>query len=166
MGLTQVHCTATRHPPAVPREALPEGIEFTHVAFAVYSSIELADGRKVPGHATYNLYQSDDRPNTSSLKQDYPFNSQFQNCTEFVLDVVNAAVYQTSDRQEIKMNEEAYFQPESVRIDGLTLLFATLFKPDITTSDHEGSVRTATFDSMARYMESQSLADEVFVVRE
>ena len=51
---------------------LPDGIEFTHVAFAVYSQITLDDGRRVPGYAMYNLYQSDERPNSSFLRQDYP----------------------------------------------------------------------------------------------
>ena len=51
---------------------LPDGMEFTHVAFAVYSKITTTDGRILPGYAMYNLYQDDDKPNTSALFQDYP----------------------------------------------------------------------------------------------
>jgi len=51
---------------------LPEGMHFTHVAFAVYSEITTADGRKVPGYAIYNLYQEDKHPDVSKLVQDYP----------------------------------------------------------------------------------------------
>lgn len=196
------------------RASLPEGIEFTHVGFAVYSSIRLADGRTVPGYAMYNLYQDSETQNSSYLKQDYPldyyaavyvleagvvipipdmqrrllavifsdtyaelhnprysaisnpFTSDLQNCTEFVLDVINAAVYQTDDVRLIKANEAAYFAPQPVEVDGLSLFFASMFTPDIALSDHEGPVRTATFWSVARYMQQHGLADEVFVVGE
>lgn len=55
-----------------PASELPEGMHFTHVAFAVYSEITTTDGRKVPGYAIYNLYQQNDRPDVSDLVQDYP----------------------------------------------------------------------------------------------
>lgn len=55
-----------------PASELPEGMHFTHVAFAVYSEITTTDGRKLPGYAIYNLYQQNDRPDVSTLVQDYP----------------------------------------------------------------------------------------------
>lgn len=55
-----------------PPSELPEGMHFTHAAFAVYSEITTSDGRKVPGYAIYNLYQNSQQPDTSSLVQDYP----------------------------------------------------------------------------------------------
>ncbi len=55
-----------------PLSEMPEGMYFTHVAFAVYSNITLADGSNVPGYAIYILYQKNDRPNLSDLVQDYP----------------------------------------------------------------------------------------------
>jgi len=56
----------------VPQKDLPEGIHFTHTAFAVYSDITTADGRHVPGYAIYNLYQRTKEPNISDLVQDFP----------------------------------------------------------------------------------------------
>ena len=191
---------------------LPDGIEFTHVAFAVYSQITLDDGRRVPGYAMYNLYQSDERPNSSFLRQDYPldyyaavqrlkagiiipkpalqerllkvifsdtyqelhnphysavanpFNQQYQNCTEFVLDVINAAIYETSDHRQIKANIEAYFVPQPLAVSPFKLFLGSIFVPDITTSDHPGPVATATFWSIARYMQGHDIADEVLTV--
>jgi hypothetical protein len=55
-----------------PASELPEGMHFTHVSFAVYSQITTADGRKLPGYAIYNEYQSNQQPDTSSLVQDFP----------------------------------------------------------------------------------------------
>ncbi|MDR3089929.1 MAG: DUF2145 domain-containing protein [Desulfobulbaceae bacterium] len=56
----------------VPRKKMPEGIRFTHTAFAVYSQITTADGRKIPGYAIYNLYQRNKEPDVSDLIVDYP----------------------------------------------------------------------------------------------
>lgn len=55
-----------------PRNELPEGISFTHTAFAVYSRITTADGRKIPGYAIYNLYQRAGAPDRSDLIRDFP----------------------------------------------------------------------------------------------
>jgi len=54
-----------------PRDQLPEGIRYTHVAYAVYSRVRLADGRTVPGYTFYNLYQRADQPDVSDLVSDY-----------------------------------------------------------------------------------------------
>ncbi len=56
-----------------PISELPPGVRYTHVAFAVYSNIELQDGSRQPGYAIYNLYQQADKPDRSRLIQDYPF---------------------------------------------------------------------------------------------
>ena len=55
-----------------PAAELPEGMHFTHVSFAVYSTITTRDGRALPGYAVYNLYQRNEKPDTSSLVQDFP----------------------------------------------------------------------------------------------
>ena len=54
------------------RSELPEGVNFTHVAFAVYSQITTSEGRKIPGYTMYNLYQRSDEPDRSDLVQDFP----------------------------------------------------------------------------------------------
>jgi hypothetical protein len=54
------------------RKSLPEGVNFTHTALAVYSKITTTDGRTIPGYAIHNLYQRADKPDVSDLIQDYP----------------------------------------------------------------------------------------------
>nr|WP_321466117.1 DUF2145 domain-containing protein [uncultured Desulfobulbus sp.] len=54
-----------------PKEEMPEGMAFTHVGFAVYSTIATKDGRMVKGYAMYNAYQMDDKPNSSRLVKDF-----------------------------------------------------------------------------------------------
>jgi hypothetical protein len=57
------------------RDALPEGISYTHGAFWAYAPIDTAAGERVFGYAVYNLYHGDGEtmPRTRSyLHQDFP----------------------------------------------------------------------------------------------
>lgn len=191
---------------------LPDGINYTHVAFWVYARITKADGSTGMGYRVYNLYQRDGDLTRSDLVQDSPGDffagahsldagviipdarlqrklleviasptyaalhnasysvlanprtGQFQNCTEHTLDVLMAALYDTADRQQIKANIAAYFAPQPVPLNGLQRLFAPAASGALTTADHGASVGTATFGSIARFMEANDLADEVYRV--
>lgn len=196
----------------IPQGELPEGIDYTHTALAVYSAITTNDGKKAPGYAIYNLYQRDGRPDISDLVVDFPvdffssahemkagilipvpelqerllrvirsetysklhnpnysvlanpFNRKFQNCTEFVLDVLNAAIYQTGDIGVIKANTRTYFKPQTVQVGSFKLFLGSIFKPDIAVSDHQGPIITATFGTIARYLEGYDLSQDHFTI--
>ena len=184
-----------------PRSELPEGMHFTHVAFAVYSEITTNDGRKVPGYAIYNLYQKNEQPDASALVQDFPvdffagvaeleagiiipsaelqkrllnvigspgysklhephysvianpYTLGRQNCTEFVLDIINAAIYQTDDIAKIKANEKAYFVGQKVKVNPFKLMLGSMFSKEVSTSDHNnGETITATFETISQYL--------------
>ncbi|MBT3065971.1 DUF2145 domain-containing protein [Rhodoferax sp. U11-2br] len=196
-----------------PVSELPEGMHFTHVAFAVYSEITTSDGRKVPGYAMYNLYQQDAHPDVSDLVQDFPvdffagvahleagiivpsaelqarlleviasptykalhephyslianpFTLGRQNCTEFVLDVTNAAIYQTSDIKVIKANEKAFFTAQPVNVNPFKLMLGSMFSKEVSTSDHPaGTPLTATFEKVAAYLSKYDPSTVVLTV--
>ncbi|MEI7432256.1 MAG: DUF2145 domain-containing protein [Betaproteobacteria bacterium] len=183
-----------------PAAELPEGMHFTHVAFAIYSEITTNDGRQVQGYAIHNLYQRDDHPDVSDLVQDYPvdffagvaqleagiiipspelqkrllevisspiykalhgpkysvianpYTLGKQNCTEFVLDILNAAIYETGDVKIIKANEKAYFVAQQVNVNPFKLLLGSMFAAEVSTVDHPGTPVTATFEKIAEYI--------------
>ncbi len=195
-----------------PLADLPEGMHFTHVAFAVYSTITKADGTTVPGYAIHNLYQEDRHPDRSDLVDDYPaeffagvavleagiiipsaelqkrlltvitsptysalhdphysvianpYNTGRQNCTEFVLDVVNAAIYQTDDIRTIKANEKAYFTAQPVNVNPLKLIFGSMFASEVSLSDQHGKPVTATFERIADYLRKYDEGSVVLTV--
>lgn len=184
-----------------PASELPEGMHFTHVAFAVYSEITTVDGEKVTGYAIQNLYQQDAHPDVSDLIQDFPvdffagvsnleagliipspqlqarllsviasptykqlhqpkysvianpYTLERQNCTEFVLDVINSAIYQTNDIQVIKANEKAYFVAQPVNVSPFKLMLGSIFSAEVATSDHPGPPVTATFERISDYLQ-------------
>ena len=196
-----------------PPEEMPPGMYYTHAAFAVYSDIRTADGRTLRGYATFNEYQSDDEPDTSSLVQDYPvdfyagvarleamaiipspelqrrllavilsptyqalhdphysaianpYTLGRQNCTEFVLDVIQAAIYGTSDIRVIKANSRAFFQAQEVEVNAVKLLFGSIFMREISLSDQPTMPPvTATFESLVRYLQRYDEGVQVFKV--
>lgn len=195
-----------------PRSELPEGMHFTHVAFAVYSEITTHDGRKVPGYAIYNLYQQDEHPDVSELVLDYPvdffsgvaeleagiiipspelqrrllatissptyaklhdphysvianpYTLGFQNCTEFVLDVTNAAIYQTDDIKRIKANEKRYFTAQKVNVSPFKLILGLMFSKEVSTSDQPGELVAATFETIGEYLKKFDAGSELLTV--
>ena len=109
-----------------------------------------------------DTYRALHNPNYSVIAN--PFNALFQNCTEFVLDVLFAAVYDTSDIRAIKANITAYFDPYPILIDVTKLTFAAATMPDVTLDDHSGAVATATFSSIAKFLFGQGIAREAFIL--
>lgn len=91
-----------------------------------------------------------------------PMSSQFQNCTEHLLDVLMAGLYDTSDVPQIKANVAAYFTPQHIRIGPLKRALAPAASQALTTADHGARISTATFGSIARFMDDNNLASEVY----
>jgi hypothetical protein len=195
-----------------PASELPEGMHYTHAAFAVYSDITTSDGRHLPGYAMFNEYQINEHPDTSALVQDYPvdffagvaelkagviipsaelqkrlleviasptykalheprysaianpFTLGRQNCTEFVLDVVNAAIYQTDDIRVIKANEKAFFVAQPVNVNPLKLMLGSMFSSEVSLSDQPGPPVTATFERIADYIKKYDEGSQVFEI--
>jgi hypothetical protein len=93
-----------------------------------------------------------------------PENTQYQNCTEFVLDVINASIYKTVNKEELKLNTKKYFEGEEIIANFFQLFFGSVFSSDIRTSDHNGRIRIATFTTIANYLKKYNLAKEVLTI--
>lgn len=88
-----------------------------------------------------------------------PYNSMYQNCTEHTLDMLNAAIYKTSDIKQLKVNAQAHFDAQKVRTNRFKLMLGAALMEDVTTRDHKGKVRTATFTSIAKYLQKYDLVE-------
>lgn len=95
-----------------------------------------------------------------------PFNSLYQNCTEHTLDMLNAAIYKTTNVAQLKANAQAHFQAQRVHTSRFKLMLGSALMKDVTTRDHKGKVRTATFTSIAKYLQKYDLALYTFTLDE
>jgi hypothetical protein len=102
----------------------------------------------VIGSPTYTSLHD---PHYSAIANPYTLGKQ--NCTEFVLDVVNAAIYQTDSIRQIKASEKQYFTAQKVNVSPLKLMLGSIFSAEIATSDQPGTPETATFETIAAYLQ-------------
>ncbi|TFL17127.1 DUF2145 domain-containing protein [Jannaschia formosa] len=91
-----------------------------------------------------------------------PADPRFQNCTEHTLHVLMAALYGTADRDRIHANVAAHFRPQPIELAGAKRLLAPLASGALTTADHGGTVATATFGSIARFLQEHGLEEAVY----
>jgi hypothetical protein len=95
-----------------------------------------------------------------------PLNNQFQNCTEHTLNVINAAIYQTTDIDRLKANAKAYFKPIRVKISPFKLMLGKVFMDDVTTKDHPNKIYTSTFSTIAHYLNKNELLEKAIIYKD
>lgn len=93
-----------------------------------------------------------------------PYNTRYQNCTEYTLDLVNAAIYNTLDLARLKANARAHFQATPIRETPFRLFLGSLFAADTRLDDHQDVVATATFTSIARYLQDNGLLEQAVIL--
>lgn len=108
-------------------------------------------------------YHSLHNPHYSAIAN--PYTLPYQNCTEFVLDVVNAAIYESGDIGKLKAATHRYFKAQSVNVAPLKLAFGAMFSKEIAISDHTGKPETATFETIANYLLRYDNGSELLAVK-
>ncbi len=91
-----------------------------------------------------------------------PHDLRYQNCNEFMLNVVAAAAWETNDRAQIAANLSAHFDPTPIATNVFERVFAPWADSRLRTADHRGGIHTTTFASMGAFMEEFALADAVY----
>lgn len=94
-----------------------------------------------------------------------PHDMRYQNCTEFMLDVIAAAAWQTIDRDQLKANLAAHFRPARIRLTVLQRMFGPSVDDRARMDDHNGAIRTTTWTSLTQFMQAHGLAEDVYELR-
>lgn len=92
-----------------------------------------------------------------------PFSDKYQNCNDFMLMIVAAAAWETTDPAQIRADLGAHFTPAKVEVDPLRRLFAPMVDHRIRTDDQNGEILTATFESIGAFMHANHLSDAEYV---
>ncbi|MBF0461609.1 MAG: DUF2145 domain-containing protein [Magnetococcales bacterium] len=109
-----------------------------------------------------STYRALHDPHYSAIANPYTLGRQ--NCTEFVLDVLFSAIYQTDDIHQIKTSERAYFVAQPVDVNPLKLMLGSLFSAEISLSDHSGQPVTATFETIRAFLLKYDVGAEALTV--
>jgi hypothetical protein len=94
-----------------------------------------------------------------------PYTLGLQNCTEFTLDVINAAIYQTTDARRLKQITQKYFAAQPVDVSPFRLMLGALFSSEVSLSDHPEKPVTATFERISDYLLKYDQGAEILTVR-
>lgn len=94
-----------------------------------------------------------------------PHDIRYQNCTEFMLDIIAAAAWETADMAQIKANLKQHFRPTKVKTSLIERFLAPLAEDRIKTDDQGGTIITATYESMAAFMRDNGLLKEAYILR-
>lgn len=81
-----------------------------------------------------------------------------------MLDLLTAALYNTTNKATLKANEKAYFKPHPVSVGPMKLLFGSLFVPGVTALDHDGPIKTATYRSIEQFLMDYDLVRESLLI--
>lgn len=93
-----------------------------------------------------------------------PHDARYQNCVEFLLDVVASAAWETASYPQIKANLGKWFEPTTVKAGGLQRALGPIADARLRTDDHPGPIRTATYESLSGFMLQHGLANEAYVL--
>jgi len=92
-----------------------------------------------------------------------PWARKYQNCNNFMLNVIAAAVWETDDPSRITANLKAHYKPTVVKANGLVRFFGPIADQRLRTDDQGSTIRTATYESMAAFMAETNLLQEAYV---
>jgi hypothetical protein len=92
------------------------------------------------------------------------FDARYQNCTEFVLDVVAATAWQTHSYPQIKANLKSYFTPTPIQTNGMARLFGPMVDSRLKFDDQTGPLTAATYESLSAFMREQDLTRKTYTI--
>jgi hypothetical protein len=92
-----------------------------------------------------------------------PWSRKYQNCNNFMLDVMAVAVWNTDDPDRIAADLKAHYKPTLVKANAVLRLFGPIADKRLRTDDQHGPIRTATFESLSAFMKDNGLLQESYV---
>ncbi len=92
-----------------------------------------------------------------------PWSRKYQNCNNFMLNVIAAAVWNTDDPRQITADLKAHYKPTIVKANAVLRLFGPIADQRLRTDDQQGPIRTATYESLATFMGENHLLQEHYI---
>lgn len=89
---------------------------------------------------------------------------KYQNCTSFVVRNLFSALYQTNNISQINKDIETYFTPQEIKIGSIKRLLGGMFVQDFYPDEHGDQITTATFGSIAKFMNKYNLASDIYEI--
>ncbi len=73
--------------------------------------------------------------------------------------MLNASIFVTTDVKELKHLAQAHCKLQPIKVNRFKLFLRGLLLDDVPVEGHQGKPQTATFTTIARYLEQQHLLE-------
>jgi hypothetical protein len=93
-----------------------------------------------------------------------PWSRKYQNCNNFMLNVIASAIWNTDDPNQITADLKAHYKPTIVKANAVLRLFGPIADQRLRTDDQQGPIRTATYESLAAFMAENNLLQEHYIL--
>jgi len=123
----------------------------------------------VPSVQTH-LFDMLETPDYAAVHQaDYslisnPLDLRWQNCNEFMLYVVAAAIWETTDRAVLRDHLKRSITPTELKVSPLRRHYGPMIDERLILDDHDDKVFTTTFGTLTELFEFTNWLDESYVL--
>jgi hypothetical protein len=93
-----------------------------------------------------------------------PLTPKHQNCNSFMLMVIAAAAWQTTDPAQLIANLRQHYAPTKVKVGPAQRLLGPMADSRLKTDDQPRGLVTATYESMAAFMNKNKLLTEALTI--
>ena len=128
-------------------------------------------GILIPNAETQNLlFEFLESPTYSTLHQpDYslisnPLDLRWQNCNEFMLYAIAAAIWDTTDREVLRNKLENTITPTELKVSLLRRHYGPMIDERLILDDHGKKVQTTTFRTLTELFEATDLLDQSYIL--
>jgi len=135
-------------------QELRAGIIIPHVKLQARLLSRIADGSFIDLHnKRYSLISN-------------PYNNMYQNCNEYLLNLIQSGIYDTTDMAVIKQSITQHFQAFRLPVNPLAAIVGGIFSKEIAVHDHPDNFQTVTFGSLGQFLEQYELTTENYTLIE
>lgn len=92
-----------------------------------------------------------------------PWRRKYQNCNNFMLQVIGAGIWGISDPDEIIARLKTRYTPTVVKADAIMRFFGPIADQRLRTDDQDAVVRTSTYESLAAFLKRERLLQTSYV---
>lgn len=93
-----------------------------------------------------------------------PFDLKYQNCNEFMLDVLAAAIWGIQERDDIKARLKTILTPTEIKASPVRKILGPRVDERLIMADHDQIIQTTTRQTLKQFLDSQDRLAKAYIL--
>lgn len=93
-----------------------------------------------------------------------PFDLRYQNCNEFMLDVLAATIWGVQERGDIKARLKTVLTPSEIEASPIRKVLGPRIDERLIMSDHDEIIQTTTRQTLKQFLDSQDRLSKAYIL--